>query len=234
MKAVILAAGRGSRLGQLTESIPKPLLEYHGIPILFRHIDTCIRHSVSEIFINTHHLSELLIARVEETYAGRIALNFSREEELLGTAGALNNFRDALGDGDFAVIYGDNIIEYDMTDLHESHRRHEALATIVGHYREDVSMSGVMVFDENGRLEAFMEKPAPDQVASHIVSAGLYVLGPRSLDYVLPGASDFGADVFPAMLRNEERLFVEVTDKEVTPIDTLSLYESAMRRGAGE
>jgi mannose-1-phosphate guanylyltransferase / phosphomannomutase len=108
LKAVILAAGKGDRLKNVTSQIPKPMIEFRGKPILEHNINLCKRYGVSELCINTHHLHQKIREYFGDGSKFGVSINYSYESELLGTSGAVKNFSKFLGNEPFFVIYGDN------------------------------------------------------------------------------------------------------------------------------
>lgn len=228
MNALILAAGKGSRLGAIGEETPKPLLEVGGKPILARHLENCARHGVRNVLINTHHLAEKISSFGGDGSQWGLGITYSFEPLLLGTSGATNSFRGLLGAEDFYVIYGDNLLEVDLSAMRAAHLASAADATIALHHREDVSTSGMVVCDDGGRIIRFVEKPAPHERVSNLVNAGVYCLAPSVLGRIpATGESDFGRDIFPGMLRDDCLLYGFVLDSEVLPVDTPELLSQA-------
>lgn len=220
MKAVILAAGKGSRISEVTNSIPKPMINYKGKPILEHNIELCKRYGVRDIFINTSHLA----SKIKEYFgSGRdrgVTIQYSFEEYLLGTASALVNFKSYLVDEPFYVIYGDNYSNYDLKLLSIMADSEDCMAVIGFHYREDISSSGVAEFDSKGRVLKFIEKPTAGETNSHWANAGIYLLNPAIFDAVPNKYSDFGRDVFPMLLRNNIPIYGVCEDADVRAFDT--------------
>jgi len=229
--AVILAAGVGSRLGALTQELPKPLIPVGTRSPLQRHLENCAAAGVTDVFINTHHLAEKIRAFVGDGSSFGMRAHFSYEPELLGTSGALWPFRASLEAGDFFVIYGDNLIECDLKKLGEDHERSKPVVTIAVHWREDVSTSGMVVANAEREIIQFIEKPPREEQVSHFVNAGIYAASPSILNAIPPGASDFGKDIFPALLRGQATLMSHTLESSVLPIDTPELLEIARRQG---
>lgn len=230
-RAVILAAGVGSRLGKLTEELPKPLIPVGDRPPLQRHLESCAAAGVTDVFINTHHLAEKIREFVGDGSGFGLRAHFSYEPRLMGTAGALHAFREGLADEPFFILYGDNIIECDLRVLGELHARKAPAATIALHHRDDVSTSGMVVIDSEGRITRFVEKPPPSEQVSNLVNAGIYCLGPSIFNYLPEGESDFGRHIFPRLLEAGLPLQGFILDNEVLPIDTPELLEAARRKG---
>jgi mannose-1-phosphate guanylyltransferase/phosphomannomutase len=231
-KALLLAAGKGTRLGPITADTPKPLLNVGGKPVLRHLAELCAQHGVEEVFINTHHLAHQVRTTMGDGSDFGLRIQYSFEDNLLGTAGALQNFRDVLAGDDFFVLYGDNLMDYDLTALAQVHAQKGALATLALYEKEDVSQSGIAVLDPEGRVMRFIEKPGPHESVSNLVNCGLYVLSPAIFDHLPQGFSDFGRDVFPALLRQGVPLYGAVMDRPLVAIDTVDLFEAARDRKA--
>jgi len=230
LKAVILAAGKGTRLGALTRSLPKPLLEIRGKPILQYNIELCRKHGITRIFVNTHHLARKIKEFLGDGKKFGVSITDSYEPELLGTAGALNNFKSDLQVEPFFVIYGDNIIDYDLTSMYQFHQLKKGIATIALFEKRDVSMSGIAVLTKDGRILKFIEKPKPKEEVSHLANAGLYVLSPQIFDYIHGGFSDFGKNIFPKLIREGKNLFGIVMKGKLDAVDTVDLYNEVREK----
>jgi NDP-sugar pyrophosphorylase family protein len=228
MKAVILAAGKGERLKGTVDDIPKPMIRYQGKPILQYNIELCKKFGIRELFINTHHLSGIIRSYFGEGSAFGVNIRYSVEEELLGTAGALNNFRDHLSREEFFVLYGDNFSNFDLNSLVKEFQRRECIGVIAFHHREDVSQSGVGEFDPDGRILRFVEKPKPGATGSHWVNAGIYYLSPAVLQCIPSGYSDFGKDIIPNLLRENMPLYSVCSKTELKAFDTPELLRGAL------
>ena len=208
MKAILLAAGLGTRLGEQGSGIPKGMIRVGGRPILERTVAWLREFGVEEIAINLHHRPDDITGFFGDGEAQGVLIRYSFEPTLLGTAGALRPLAAWLvEDGRFLVVYADNLINCDLLALTAVHERSQAAATVALFHREDVSASGVAELDGEGRIRAFREKPKSDETDSRWVNAGLIVCEPRVLDFV-PGSgpADFGRDVLPALIEAGERV----------------------------
>ena len=114
MKAVILAAGKGERLGNITQRIPKPMIPINGKPILEYNIELCKKNGIDEIFINLHHLPHKIKKYFGDGSRFGVRIKYKYEAEILGTAGGVKNFQEDLGTDPFFVLYGDNLIDMDL------------------------------------------------------------------------------------------------------------------------
>lgn len=206
-KAMILAAGGGTRLRPLTESIPKCMVPLGGKPLLEHTIEWLRQHGVIELVVNLCHLPDVVMNHFGDGSQWGVHITYSLERKPLGTAGGVRNVADFFDDP-FFVWYGDNLSTCDVTRLYAFHHAKGGVATIALHYREDPTASGIVGLDENDRITRFLEKPRPDQVFSHWVSAGILVLEPQVIE-AIPSeeASDFGRDVFPALVAQGDSLY---------------------------
>jgi len=206
-KAMLLAGGSGTRLRPLTESVHKCMVPVWGRPLLEHTIELLRRQGVTELTINLCHLAETVIEHFGDGGAWGVHISYSIEERPLGTAGGVKKAADFF-DGPFFVWYGDNLSNCDLEPLYAFHQARGGLATIALHYREDPTPSGIVGLDDDGRITRFLEKPRPEQVFSHWVSAGIFVLEPEILEMIpSDGAPDFGRDVFPALLAQGAPLY---------------------------
>ena len=139
MKAVVLAAGRGQRLGNITVDLPKPMIEIHGKPVLEHNLEMCREADIHEIYINLHHLPDLIRNYFGDGSKYGVNITYNYEPDLLGTAGALLPFQNNLKDNPFFVIYGDNYLDFDLMDLKLFHKKMNADISILFHWRDDVS-----------------------------------------------------------------------------------------------
>jgi len=227
-RAMILAAGRGARLRPLTDSISKCMIPIAGKPLLEHNLCLLRGYGVTDVVINLNHLPQTVMNHFGNGSRLGIRISYSLEPELLGTAGAVKKV-ERFFDGPFFVWYGDNLSTCRLDRLWQAHLSKQGVATIALHYREDPTRSGIVGLDENDRIIRFLEKPRPDQVFSHWVSAGIMVLERSVFDAIPSGyASDFGSDVLPALLENGAALYGHrmLEDEGLWWIDTPVDYES--------
>ncbi len=198
MKAIILAAGLGTRLRPLTLTTPKCLVPINGVPLLEIWLRECERAGLDSVLVNTHHLAE----RVEEFAAARrgIPITLSYEPALLGSAGTIaKNWNFVEGEESFAVIYADNLTTFPLADLIAFHGTHDRIASMALFRSPNPSACGVVEMDEAGLVVGFWEKP--EHPRSDLVNAGLYVFRAPVREY-LPAEipSDVGRSLMPALV----------------------------------
>ncbi|MEO8949192.1 MAG: nucleotidyltransferase family protein [Mucilaginibacter sp.] len=230
MKAVILSAGKGSRISEITRTMPKPMIQFKGKPILEHNIELCKSYGITDLFINTHHLPEVIKDYFGDGSAFGVNIEYSFEPEILGTASGLTNFKSQLKDEPFFVIYGDNFSNFDLMSLNEKIKLSGGMAVIGFHHRDDVSASGVAEFDANGKVLKFIEKPLPGETESHWVNAGIYYLQPDIFDAIPDKYSDFGRDIFPMLLRNDVPIYGVCLDSEVYAFDTPKMLSESLKK----
>ena len=207
MQAMILAAGKGTRLSPLTDALPKPMVPLAGKPLLEYAIELLKKHGIRQIAMNLHHHPEIITGHFARGEKWGVEILYSVEPELLGTAGAVKQL-ECFFTGTFLALYGDNITTCDLTRLISFHQDHGGVATIALYYREDPTMSGIVEVGPNDRIERFLEKPAPDQVFSHWINAGVLVLESTILSCIpADRPSDFGRDIFPALLATDQSVY---------------------------
>lgn len=228
MKAIILAAGSGSRLRPLTDTCPKPMIPIGGKPLLEHVITLLARYGFDQLVVNLHHLPQLIRDYFGDGSAWKVQLTYSHEEELLGTAGALRPMA-AFFDQPFLVYYGDNLCNMDLAAFWAAHLCHGGLATIGLHREDDPCRSGIVRLDEAARIVQFIEKPRPEQVfPGYLINGGLYACQPQILDWIpVQGASDFGRDVFPRLLAAGAPVFGHELHGRLLASDTPERYAEA-------
>jgi NDP-sugar pyrophosphorylase family protein len=245
MKALILAAGKGTRLQQLTQNAPKPMLAIGGKPLLDHLIGWLRAADITQIAINLHHLPAVIPNYFGDGRSRGVTLTYSYEAELLGTAGAAKRLAAFL-DEPFLVIYGDGYTNLDLTRLIHFHQQHQQrvaqqssgskpLATLALYRVPNPTECGLVELDASGRVTRFVEKPAPDAVFTDLASAGVLVCEPALLHWVPPETVyDFGRDLFPALLQQAIPLFgLPLADDEfLIDIGTPNGYQRAQALAA--
>lgn len=227
MLAVILAAGEGRRLRPLTENVPKPMLRVAGRPILEHNVRLAVRYGIREIVINTHHCGEAISGYFRSGADFGARIEYSPEDPILGTAGALVPLRNRLS-STFLVVYGDNLTTCNLDALLRFHGTKGGSATIAVYERENATAGGIVSMAPDGRVLRFQEKPARHEIFSSWVNAGIVVCEPDVFEEIPQGFSDFGKDVFPSMLAKHKKLFgyrMDSTHERIWWVDSPEDYE---------
>ena len=198
MKAMVLAAGLGTRLRPLTYEITKPMVPVLDRPVMAHILDLLGRHGFEEVIANLHYFPD----SIKDYFGDRIS--YRVEEELLGTAGGVRACADFFGDEPFLVISGDALTDIDLRALAARHEAAGGIATLAVKQVADTREYGVVLHDQNGRITGFQEKPAPEEALSDLGNCGIYVFSPEIFDYFPERPfADWAQDVFPALLEND-------------------------------
>jgi mannose-1-phosphate guanylyltransferase/mannose-1-phosphate guanylyltransferase/phosphomannomutase len=213
MKAMVLAAGLGTRLRPLTYEMPKPMVPVLNRPIMEHILELVRRHGFTELIANLSYLPEQLRERFGDGSAHGVSLEWRFEEELLGTAGGVRNVREFFGEDTFLVMAADALTDIDLGALWAAHEANDGIATLAVKRVPDTSEYGVVVTGSDGRIQGFQEKPDPAEALSDLASCMIYVLEPEIFDY-FPDKPvvDFALEVFPALLEHDVPFYVHETD----------------------
>ena len=207
MKAVILAGGEGTRLKSVTGERPKPLVPLLGRSLMGHILLLLRRCGFTEICAAVRYRAEDVMAAFGDGADYGVSLCYRRENEPLGTAGAVKNCADFTGGEDFLLISGDAACDLDLAALRRRHLRSGAAATIALKREASPLRFGLAVTDERGEVRGFVEKPDWPGVVSDRVNTGIYMLSPRAMAYVPEERPfDFARDLFPLLLRQGERV----------------------------
>jgi mannose-1-phosphate guanylyltransferase len=198
MRAMVLAAGLGTRLRPLTYEISKPMVPVLDRPVMEHILDLLDRHGIEQTIANLHYFPEM----IREHFGERISYRF--EQELLGTAGGVRACADFFGDEPFLVISGDALTDIDLTALAARHQETGGIATLAVKKVADTREFGVVLHDRDGRITGFQEKPRPEEALSDLGNCGIYVFDPEIFDYFPERPFvDWAKDVFPALLEHD-------------------------------
>lgn len=231
-RAMLLAAGEGSRLMPLTQDRPKPMLPLGGRPLIELTIRQLVKVGVRDAVINLCHRPEAVTDHFGDGSRFGLHLEYSIEKELLGTAGGLKKVEAFFDDQPFYLMYGDNLSTCNLTKLSQAHQQYGGLATIALFWKEDVSPHSAVEILPDNRITRFVEKPKRGEEPSHWFGAGVYVMDPKILDYIPAGKKcDIGYDLFPAVLARGEKLhgYYMTGDEGLWWIDTPQDYDRMSR-----
>jgi mannose-1-phosphate guanylyltransferase len=215
MRAMILAAGLGTRLRPVTYAIPKPMVPVLNRPLMEHAMRLLTRHGFGEAIANLHWFPETIEGHFGDGSDFGIELAYSPEEQLLGTSGGVRNAAAFLGDS-FLVISGDALTDIDLAAMREFHESHDGVATLATKRVQDTTQFGVAITGADGRIQGFQEKPDPAEALSDLANCGIYMFRAEVFDFFpAPGTSkaagpddpdgfaDWAMDVFPALLEND-------------------------------
>ncbi len=230
MKAMVLAAGKGTRLLPLTGEVPKPMAPVVGEPLIQHILELLAGAGVDEVHVNVHHLADVILARYGwETRIDSMTARITREEKLMGTAGGVKRISGRF-DETFVVVMGDALTDVDLEDVVAFHKERDALATLALTRVADTSQYGVVELDSKENIVGFQEKPHASEAVSNLANTGIYVLEPEVLEYVPEDTFfDFANDVFPRLLAAGERFVGYQGDFYWSDVGTLEAYRQAQR-----
>jgi mannose-1-phosphate guanylyltransferase len=203
MRAMVLAAGLGTRLRPLTYEITKPMVPVLDRPVMEHIVDLLDKHGFAEVIANLHYFPDT----IREHFGAR--LEYRYEPELLGTAGGVRACAGFFGEEPFVVISGDALTDIDLGALAARHREAGGIATLAVKKVPDTREFGVVLHDRDGRITGFQEKPSPDEALSDLGNCGIYVFDPRIFDYFPERPfADWAKDVFPVLLENDVPFYI--------------------------
>ena len=219
MKAMVLAAGLGTRLRPLTYDIPKPMVPVLDRPVMAHIVGMLERQGFDQVIANLHYFPDT----IRDYFGDRI--EYRMEEELLGTAGGVRNVADFFGEDPVVVVSGDALTDTDLSALVDRHRSAGGIATLTVKRVADTREYGVVIHDADGRIQGFQEKPDPAEALSDLGNCGIYCFSREIFDHFPDRPfADWAKDVFPALLENDVPFFVhEITDywNDVGSLDEL-------------
>jgi mannose-1-phosphate guanylyltransferase len=219
VKAFLLAAGIGSRLRPLTDSVPKCMVVIDDRPLLDIWLDAFDRAGIGEVLVNLHHLPDVVRRHLAERTGPPVVRTFF-EPGLLGSAGTLAANRQWVdGEEFFLVCYADNLTDFDLRSLIDVHRTRGQTATLTVFHSERPSAGGVVEVDEAGRVVGFAEKPS--QPVSDLTNAGMYAFDPSVLEEIdgVPPL-DIGYHLLPRLVGRSHAVLVEGYFRDIGTIES--------------
>jgi len=224
MKAIILAGGLGTRLRPLTDSTPKPLLPVKQKPIIEHAILNFKKHGILDVILSIGYRADKIKAYFGDGTKWGVKIDYCLEDQPLGTGGALKKAAAGIQEK-FIAINGDNLADFDWTEILRTHRENSARLTLALYPVEDVTKFGIARLDE-GRIVEFIEKPSKEKAPSNLNNAGGYVFEPDVLEILPEGVSSIERDCFEK-LDAIGKVFAYIHEGQWFPTDTLEKYKKA-------
>jgi NDP-sugar pyrophosphorylase family protein len=243
MKAMILAAGFGTRLWPLTEDRTKPAIPFLNRPLIAYTIEYLAQAGVCDIIINLHHQPDSIRKPLGDGSKFGVTIHYSLEEEILGTSGAIDKVRDQLMDDDFIVINGKIVTNIDLQAAIAEHKERQAIATLVLKENTARERFSIVEIDERSYISRFagFPEPAPNEGAvadaqnpsdpaglgksAPLMFVGIQVLSPRIFDYVPRNCfSHSVVDVYPKAMRAGETVIAHITTGAWYELSTIGRY----------
>ena len=222
-----MAGGEGTRLRPLTSNQPKPMVPIVGKPCMEHILDLLRRHDMHEVVVTLAFMPQAIRTYFGDGTTLEMDVDYSVEEQPLGTAGSVRLARERLDDT-FLVISGDALCDVDLTGLVAAHREKGAAVTIALKSVDNPLEFGIVVTDEDGRVERFLEKPSWGQVFSDTINTGIYVLEPEVLRHIPTDRPyDFSKELFPLLLEMGRPIYGHVLDGYWQDIGNLEQFRQA-------
>lgn len=222
MKAMVLAAGFGTRLKPITFEMPKPMVPVLDRPVMAHIVNLLYEQGFDELVANIHYFPQM----ISEYFGDRIVYRY--EPQLLGTAGGVANARQFFGSEPVVVVSGDALTDIDLRGLVERHSQAGGVGTLAVKRVPDTREYGVVIADADGRVQGFQEKPDPAEALSELANCGIYCFSPEIFDY-FPDQDevDWAQDVFPALLENDVPFHVHEIDEYWNDVGSIAELRQA-------
>ncbi len=230
IRAMVMAAGYGTRLEPLTMAVPKPMMPIANKPCMQHNLELIRKHNIKEVVCNIHYHPEQIENYFFDGEELGISLSYSYEENLMGTAGGVRRMgREILNiDNTFVVMSSDALTDINLRKMVDYHKSKGAIATIALAPVEEVTQFGVVVLNDDHSVKAFQEKPKQEEALSNLVNAGIYVFEPEVLDMIPEGEFyDFGKQLFPMLIEKKKGLFGYKMIDFWSDVGTLDAYIKA-------
>src|SRR3954453_4893656 len=223
-----MAGGEGTRLRPLTSNQPKPMMPIANRPMMEHIVELLKEHGFDDIVVTVAFLANTIRNYFGDGSEFGVRMVYATEETPLGTAGSVRNAMEELRDERFLVISGDVLTDIDLSAVVKFHEEKGAMATIGLKAMENPLEFGIVITNEDGSIERFLEKPTWGQVFSDTINTGIYVLEPSIFDYIPADKPvDLPSEVFPALLDAGQPIFGYKCDGYWEGAGTLEAYSRA-------
>jgi NDP-sugar pyrophosphorylase family protein len=230
MKAMILAAGVGSRLDPLTRNVPKPLVPVVNKPVMEHIVEMLARNGFKDIMVNLFYLGDQIQSYFGDGKKWGVKISYSPEDRLWGDAGSVKRCQDFFDEDTFLVVGGDDLTDMDLRRLVRFHEERKALATIALSLVDDPSDYGIALLNDRGRISRFLEKPKGEVIFSNSANTGVYFFSRDVLDLIPKGTPyGFGNHLFPMLLEQKARFYGHLTSAYWKDVGSLRQYREAHR-----
>ncbi len=205
MKAIILVGGQGTRMRPLTTHLPKNIVPVCGVPFLTYQIEYLKSVGIKEIVFSIGYRPQDIKKVYGDGRQWKVKIHYALEKAPLGTAGALKNSEKYVKGSPLVVLNGDILTDIPLQKMIDSHYKNKNIATLGLVRVEDPTAYGLVLLDSKNRITKFLEKPAPEEVVTDTVNAGVYIFEPEVFDYI-PAGLNYSAEraLFPHLLKNKE------------------------------
>jgi len=230
MKAMILAAGVGSRLDPLTRNIPKPMVPIVNKPVMEHIVGMLARNGFKDIMVNLYYLGDQIKDYFRDGKKWGVKLHYSLEDQLWGDAGSVKRCEDFFDEDTFVVVGGDDLADLDLTRVIRFHKEKRAMVTIALSLVDDPSEYGIALLNDRGRITRFLEKPKGEVIFSNSANTGVYIFDRHVLELIPKGVRyGFGNNLFPMLLEQRTRFYGYLTSSYWKDVGSLKQYQEAHR-----
>ncbi len=219
MKVVILAGGKGSRLDDYTETIPKPLIKIEGKPVLEYQVDSLKRYGLTNILISIGYLGERIVEYFGNGSKFGVNISYLKEDAPLGTGGILYYLLDFIDD-DFILLFGDIVLHIDWSRFIQFHNQKKGIGTFLIHPNNHPFDSDLLIVDQEGRINNIIPKDTPREFYDNIVKSGVHIFRKEVLQYARPEKMDLEQDIIIKILQANYSLYGYHTSEYVKDMGT--------------
>jgi NDP-sugar pyrophosphorylase family protein len=225
MKAMILAAGVGSRLDPLTRNMPKPMVPIVNKPVMEHIVELLVKYGFTSLMVNLHYLGDQIRDHFGDGSKWGVNIQYSEEDRLWGDAGSLKRCEDFFDDT-FVVVGADDLADIDLSRVLHMHREKKAVATIALSLVDDPSEYGIALLNERGRITRFVEKPRGEVMFSNTANTGVYVFEPEVFELIPRGTTyGLGKNLLPLLLEQKRRFNGFLTSSYWRDVGNLKQYQ---------
>ncbi|MDW7651182.1 MAG: NDP-sugar synthase [Bacillota bacterium] len=227
MKAMILAAGLGTRLRPLTNEVSKPMVQMANRPCMEHTVRLLARYGITDIVVNLHYMPEAIQEHFGDGTSFGVSITYSYEKELMGTAGGFRRVREFFGDESALIVSGDALTDINLDSFHRFHKENGGIASLALKRVADPTQYGVVVLDGQ-RISRFQEKPKKEEAISNLANTGIYLFEPEIFNHIPANTFyDFGKQVFPELLAKDKGMYGYVMREYWCDVGDLGVYREA-------
>jgi len=230
IKAIIMAGGEGTRLRPLTCNRPKPMIPVVNKPVIEHAVNLLKRHNITDIIISLFYIPEVIQNYFGDGSEWDVNITYSVEETPLGTAGGV---KKAIGNSTdtFLVLSGDGIIDFNISEILKFHEEKKSKFTIILNRVNEPTEYGIVITNDNGEIEKFLEKPSWSEVFSDTANTGMYVIEPEIVNKFIPPKTkfDFSLNLFPLLQKKKISLYGYIADGYWCDVGNLTSYSDVQK-----
>ena len=229
MKACIMCGGAGTRLRPLTFERPKPSIPLLNKPSVGHLVEHMSANGFNDIVITLGYLGHNIEEYLGDGTKFGVEIDYIYERKKLGTAGSVKNAEHTLRDGPFLVVGGDHVMDFNLREFYQFHRRNDSILTVGVMSIDDPREYGILDIDVANRVHRFTEKPSSGEIFSNLASTGIYMCDPEVFDRIPKERFDFAKDLFPKLLSSGEHLSAWMARGHWNDIGNATAYRQASR-----